>query len=318
MTMDDEFAKIEWLTARLGRRSSAGVDVRLGIGDDAAVVDFGGRPTVVTVDTQVEGVHFTRSIITEAELGARSVLAAASDVWAMAAKPASAVVALTMPPDYPDASFRALVGGLDEGAEESGAEIVGGNLSQASVLSITTTVFGVCSDRVLSRSGAKAGDTIYVTGALGAAALGFAVLDRVASLPQGDAFKKRWRRPPSHHALVPTLVASATAAIDVSDGCLQDLAHLCRASGVGAVLHAHTLPRAPGYEVTCNALDLDPLKLALNGGEDYEILFTAPDGAVPQDVATSIGRVTDETGIMLLDAGGSPMEIPSAGYRHFS
>ncbi|MEM8606721.1 MAG: thiamine-phosphate kinase [Myxococcota bacterium] len=320
MTTNDEFSKIRWLTERLGPRrpQDDAVEVRLGIGDDAAVVDFGGRPTVVTVDTHVEGVHFRRSMMSSAALGARAFLAATSDVWAMGATPSAAVVALTLPDDHDDSAFRALVEGLDEAAHACGAPIIGGNLSGASILSITTTVFGTCADRIVSRAGAEVGDVVYVTGTLGAAALGFAALEAGAVSPDTETFIARWRRPPSHAAIVESLRTGATAAIDVSDGLLQDLDHLCHASNVGATVRGNALPRAPGYDETCRRLGLDPLNLALTGGEDYEVLFCAPAGAaVPKDV-TDIGRITEGPGIVVLNDLGKPVDVTETGFRHFS
>lgn len=320
MTMDDEFEKIDWLTKRLSRSrmDASSVDVRLGIGDDAAIIDFGERPAVVTVDTQVEGVHFRRSLLSDAALGTRALIAAASDVWAMGARPGAAVVAMTLPAGYEDSAFRDLIEGIDEGARELGVQVIGGNLSGGPTLSITTTVLGPSPDRVLTRAGAEVGNRIFVTGTLGAAALGLAVLERAATHENSAAFAKRWRRPPSHGTGLSALTAGATAAIDVSDGFMQDLAHVCTASGVGAEVHAPTLPVAEGYHATCKALGLDPTELALTGGEDYEILFTAPEASIPDGVATAVGHVTEPSGIHVLDADGSAITLSGGGYRHFS
>ena len=123
--MRDEFSRIAWLKTRFDLGSDS-EQIVVGIGDDAAVLDFGNRPTVVTVDTQVEDVHFRRDLISCRELGHRAIVAAASDVWAMAAMPSASVVALTLPAGFPDEDFRELIEGLAEAARRTGAKVVGG------------------------------------------------------------------------------------------------------------------------------------------------------------------------------------------------
>ncbi|MEM7135394.1 MAG: thiamine-phosphate kinase [Myxococcota bacterium] len=316
--MDDEFAKIDWLSTHLGPALPSLSRVLVGIGDDAAVVDFEGKPVVVTVDTQVEGVHFRRSTITPADLGVRALIAAASDVWAMGATPTTAVVAITLPEEFEDADFRSLIDGVREGSNLIGSSVVGGNLSRAAQLTITTTVLGATAAPAIRRDGASAGDRIYVTGTLGGAALGLQLIERDADLESFGEFVRRWRRPPTHRGFESLLRTAATAAIDVSDGCLQDLGHVCRASGTGATIRADALPLAPKFEEACRALDLDPRSVALNGGEDYEILFTAPAEVEPLEGSTWIGDVTSEPRVVVEDGRGREIEPGAAGYRHFS
>jgi thiamine-monophosphate kinase len=316
--MHDEFAKIEWLKHRFELDvQPSGVVV--GIGDDAAVFDFGGRPTVITVDTQVEGVHFRRSAISCRDLGRRAMMAAASDVWAMAAMPSASVIALTLPPELPEQDFHELIEGLAGAARVTGARVIGGNLSGGQALSITTTVFGPPSERPITRNGARPGESVYVTGTLGAAALGLAILEAGRSdLEHAPRFIERWRRPPMNAHAVETLAAVATAVVDVSDGCLQDLQHVCDASGVGATLRADSLPTAPGHATTSRALGLDPLSLALSGGEDYELLFTASASSEAEAIATQIGEITADGGITVTDADGRAIDVQRTGFRHFS
>ena len=316
--MHDEFAKIDWLKKRF-EKGTVSPEVVVGIGDDAAVVDFGGRPTVVTVDAHVEDVHFRRELISCRELGTRALIAAASDVWAMASNPSGAVVALTLPEAFADEDFRDLIEGIAEASELTGARIVGGNLSLGRSLSITTTVFGSPAQEAVTRKGARPRDRIYITGELGAAPLGLAILEAGASnLEHAESFVARWRRPPIHSRVVGQLAQTATAAIDVSDGCLQDLQHVCASSSVGAVIETSSIPTALGYREICAALDLDPLELALTGGEDYELLFTAhPDAEVGLS-ATPIGTVIEGSEVRVLDREGQPVELGQTGYRHFS
>jgi thiamine-monophosphate kinase len=311
MTMDDEFAKIEWLSKRL---RSGDAQFPIDIGDDAAVVRNRSDQSVLTVDTQVEGVHFRREFLSWEQLGARAIITAASDVVAMAAKPSASLLAMILPIELEDADFRSVIEGAADAARETGARIVGGNLSAGSQFSVTTTVLGAPDGAPLGRDGGKPGERLYVTGELGAAALGLALL--MAGKTGGDTagrFIERWRRPPIHRA---SSLRAATAAIDVSDGLLQDLGHLCEASNVGAVVWADRIPTAPRHQNLCDELGLDAMELALSGGEDYELLFTAgPQTQITG--ATPIGELTQSPGVMVLDANGKKVSIPRKGFRHF-
>jgi thiamine-monophosphate kinase len=316
--MRDEFAKIEWLKTRFALDGKS-KRVLVGIGDDAAVIDFGNRPTIVTVDTQVEGVHFRTDLLCCRELGYRAMVAAVSDVWAMAATPTASVIALTLPASLSDDDFRELIDGLADAARTTGACVIGGNLSQGQGLSVTTTVFGMPISEPLTRRGAQPGDSIYVTGTLGSAALGLAILQAGRlDLEGAERFAERWKRPPLNGRAATALAQIATAAVDISDGCLQDLEHLTAASGVGAIVHADAIPTAPGYEAACKALSADPNVLALSGGEDYELLFTAPASSEAAALGTPIGEIVEGAGARVLDASGSAIEIGRTGFRHFS
>ncbi len=317
--MRDEFDRIDWLQSRFDKPDATpGFETLIGIGDDAAVANFGANPVVVTVDAQIEGVHFRRDLLSCSELGARAMVAATSDVWAMGSNPASAVVALTLPPDLTDSDFRDLINGLEHAATRVGLNIVGGNLSGGACLSITTTVLGLSARAPVARSGARPGDRVYVTGELGSAALGLALLERCQALDATtEAFVHRWRCPPMHSQTAPKLAGVATAAIDVSDGLLQDLGHLCAASGVGAQVRAPDVPTGNDFATTCAALGLDPLLLPLTGGEDYELLFTLPPDARPPIEATEIGEIDRSSEVVARDGDGTLIQPGRLGYRHF-
>jgi thiamine-monophosphate kinase len=316
--MSDEFARIDWLKSRFELQGGS-EGLLVGIGDDAAVINFGSRPTIVTVDTQVEGVHFRRDLLSPRELGYRAMVAAVSDVWAMGAMPSASVVALTIPASESDEGFRQLIDGLAEAARATGARVIGGNLSQGQELSVTTTVFGLPIADSLTREGATPGDAVYVTGTLGASALGFAILAAGGVESEAAArFVERWKRPPLNGRWVKGLAEIATAAVDVSDGCLQDLQHLTSASNVGAVVQAEALPTAPGHEALCERLGLDPVALALSGGEDYELIFTAAESSEAAALGTRIGEIVDGAGVRVLDSNGDELTLDRRGYRHFS
>ena len=316
--MRDEFAKIDWLKTRFELDDTPSA-LEVGIGDDAAVIDFGNRGTIVTVDTQVEGVHFRRDLISCRAVGYRAMVAAASDVYAMAGTPSASVIALTLPSALQDDDFRELIEGLAEAARQTGAQVIGGNLSAGDALSITTTVFGLPLSESVTRTHARPGDSVYVTGTLGSAALGLAILESGRSdIADGEQFVERWRRPPCNGRAAKVIAELASAAVDVSDGCLQDLRHICEASAVGARLRASALPVDTGYTAACKALDIDPIELALTGGEDYELLFTAPASAEARAIATEIGEIVEEPGVQVLDDDGCTLSFGRAGFDHFS
>jgi thiamine-monophosphate kinase len=316
--MHDEFARIEWLRARFELH---GADERLlvGIGDDAAVIDLGKPPVIVTVDTQVEDVHFRRDLISCRELGYRAFVAAVSDVWAMGGLPSAALIALTLPARLSDHEFRELIEGLAEAAESTRARIVGGNLSGGELLTVTTSVFGAPVHEPVARKGAEPGHLVYVTGTLGAAAVGLALLEADGLDPeQTNHFVERWKRPPLNDRAATGLAKIASAAVDVSDGCLQDLGHLCKASLVGATLRADSIPTENSHDSVCEALGLDPLLTALAGGEDYELIFTAPASNEAASLGTTIGEITAETGVRVVDTHGALVDVQRKGFRHFS
>lgn len=316
----DEFDRIARLRALLGQ---GGGDVLLGIGDDAAVLARFERNCVLTVDTAVEHVHFRAQFADWATLAARAFSAALSDLAAMGAQPKAALSALILPATFADDAFDSLQRGLAEASAGYGCPIVGGNLARGDALSITTTAIGEVAGVGLTRSGAEPEQAIYVTGVLGAAALGLALLERPAGSrhPAAAACIERWRSPRARIAEGRLLSAHATAAIDVSDGALQDLGHLCRASGVGAELWAEALPALPGFAALAHDMGLDPLRLALAGGEDYELVYTLPSGAPDsaRALGTQIGRITAEPGMLrILDAHGGQLPTSASGYRHFA
>ena len=297
--------------------------VRLGIGDDCAVVAAGKTPVLVTTDALVEDVHFRWSWQTPRDLGRRAFAVNASDIAAMGGRPRYAVLSIAAPADADAAALANVVTGFAETARRCGCALVGGNLSKGSSWMISATILGEAGPRVLTRAGGRAGDLVYVSGSLGAAAFGREILlgKRRGARRATAAFL----RPKARLDVAELLARSgaATAAIDVSDGLLADLGHLCRASKTGAVIDADRLP-------TTAALRRLPLgeriRLAAAGGEDYELLFTVSpprasrleSGARRRRVrVTRIGRLTRGKRIEL---GGVPRSLAaklSRGHDHF-
>jgi len=311
--VSDEFERIEQFRRRLQATSA---DVVLGIGDDAALLAPSDRAQALSVDAQVEGVHFDRALLSCADLGHRALASSVSDLAAMGARPRVALVALIAPAAIPEDELYAIADGLASAQHEYGCVVAGGNMAAGDRLSITTTVVGDAPPAPLTRGGAHPGDALFVTGALGAAALGLQLL-RAGRGELAPACVERWRRLVARVREGAELAGTASAAIDVSDGLLQDLGHLAAASGLGFEVELPRLPLAAELEPACRLLGVDPNALALAGGEDYELLFTVPEGKTPR-LGTRIGRAVAAPGLRLLDQHGRIVAPPaSSGFSHF-
>ncbi len=288
----------------------------LGIGDDCAVV-HDPRPLVVTVDSAVEGVHFDRRWISLPDLAARAVEAAVSDLAAMGAVPRDLLLAWTLPRESPDEMVTDLARGVLRVTRRLGMRVIGGNLSAAPVLSLTTTALGREAGPSLRRDGARVGDSLAVTGHPGAAAIGL----RALMAGRGDEaafadFVDRWRSPRARIAEGRSLVARAHSAIDLSDGLAQDASHIAEASGCALLIDADRLPWRPGQREAASALGFDPTKLALHGGEDYELLASGPADAFDERW-TLIGEVIPGAGV-LLRRDGATAPLSALGWDHFT
>jgi thiamine-monophosphate kinase len=313
-----EFERIAEIERRL-RASSP--DIALGIGDDAALLRPSARAQAITVDAQVEGVHFDRAFMAPADIGFRALSSAVSDLCAMGARPRAALCALIVPASLPDSELYAIADGIAQAQHELACIVAGGNLAAGESLSLTTTAIGDAPLTPLTRDGARAGDALMVTGTLGASALGLRLLrERRSEL--APACVARFLRPLARVQEGQALPGIASAAIDVSDGLLQDLGHVAEASKVGFEVDLAALPLLPEFRDTCRALGVDPDALALTGGEDYELLWTCPEHAAQswpgRLESTQIGRATAEPGIRLRDASGRLVPAPAAaGFDHF-
>jgi thiamine-monophosphate kinase len=303
MTERELIAAIRARLAREDRR------IELGIGDDAALLAGG---SIVSVDALVEGVHFDRRWLTWEDVGFKAYAAALSDLAAMGAAPVAGLSALILPRELEDAAVLAIVDGIAEAADAFDAPIAGGNVSSGGVLSITSTVIGRA-DRPITRSGARVGDGIYVTGPLGMAALGWRLLARGETK---EPFATRWRRPRPRFDLAPQVAAIATSAIDVSDGLLADLDHVCRASGVGAAIDIDEVPVAAHQLELARSIGEDGLELALTGGEDYELAFTSADDDQATKWGARIGTIVERSSASVVDREGRAIDLARRGYEH--
>jgi thiamine-monophosphate kinase len=312
-----EQERIARLAAILGQGSVAR-GFRVGIGDDAAVVEAQDHLLVWTIDEQVEDVHFRRALCSFEDIGFRATMTAASDLAAMGARPLGALAAMVLPPDVSTEDLEAMARGQRQACDALGASVVGGNLSRGARLSVATTWLGVAPQPVL-RSGAREGDGLYLCGDIGLASAGFRALDRgLGSLDADDALRaaaEAWRRPRARVDGGLRMASVASAAIDVSDGLAGDAQSLARASSVRVVLDEQALRACLDAATVAVArlLAADPLDLALFGGEDYALLCTS---ATPIDGFTRIGGVERGEGVVLRGEHGE--RAVDGGFDHFA
>lgn len=303
----DEFELIRRYFARDAQAS----DVIVGIGDDGAVLELApGIQQVQVIDTMVEGVHFP-SDMAAADVGYRVVAVNLSDIAAMGAKPRWMTLALTLA-DQDESWVDQFAAGLFDAAREYDVELIGGDTTSGKVIVATVHMTGVVEEgAALLRSGANVGDTVFVTGTVGDAAAGLALL---RDGEREEYLQRRFLRPRARVAKGRELIGQASAAIDLSDGLVGDLRKLLDASGVGAEID---IGRIPMSEALRHRFDRDAaLEFALTGGDDYELLFTGPADIDVDDV-TPIGVVTEGTEL-LCRLNGELVEVDDAGYRHFA
>ncbi len=298
----------------------------IGIGDDAAVWRAGSPIQLTKVDSLVEGVHFIFGIAGWADLGWKSLAISLSDIAAMGGLPLYELISLALPPDTEVDDVSAFCLGNIELANQFGVAIVGGNISRAPLVAINTFVTGEAADEqaLLTRSAARPGDKIAVTGYVGSAAAGLRMLleKRPIEMEAARFLKVAFLHPQPRIKEGQLLVKHGVkTAIDISDGLVSDLGHICQASGVGAKVWVDRVPVAPAVK---NNFQQNYLELALSGGEDYELLFTAtPEiiSKVSREIAcpvTVIGEITEKAGeISLTDSEGKPYNLASTGWDHF-
>jgi len=320
-----EHALIEWLRRHL---PAPGPDVLIGIGDDAAILrPPRGEFLVQTTDALVDGVHFSTRFMTPEAIGRRAVAVNLSDVAAMAARPSWLLLSLVLPDSFPVAAFEALVTAASDSARAAGAAIVGGNITRTTgPLVVDVTVTGrVRPRRMLRRDTARAGDELWLTGSIGGAAAGLAML--AAGDPADAACVARYTSPVPRlrEAWAMARDGAARAAIDLSDGLADAVRQLAAASGTGARIDAATLPIEPGARRWSATRGLDPVAAAVAASDDYELLFAVGPKAGGRLRAarasfatplTRIGVLTTAPALLLV-ADGAESALPT-GFEHFA
>ncbi|GLQ50222.1 thiamine-phosphate kinase [Dyella flava] len=316
-----EFSLID----RIRERTAQGRDdVRLGIGDDAALLTVpAGQELAVAIDTLVEGVHFPIGTAS-ADIGWKALAVNLSDLAAMGATPAWALLALSLPKAEP-AFIDELATGFAQLARAYRLALVGGDTTRGA-LTLSVAVHGfVPPGKALLRAGAQVGDVVFVTGTLGDAAAGLALLQRGGNADARSAYLiERLNRPTPRVAAGLALRGHAHACIDVSDGLLADLGHICTSSQVAAEIEVSLLPRSSALLDLFD--DATSRQFALSGGDDYELCFTVPAqhvADVQADLArlgcgaTRIGRIVEGSGVRVRDADGQWLEPEHRGWDHF-
>ncbi len=314
--------------------------VKIGIGDDAAVVEpERNRLDVLTTDVLIDGIHFDRAFCDPESIGHKALAVNLSDLAAMGAAPRLALLSLGLPSAWPVADLERLLRALLALAASHKVVLVGGNIARSpGPLFIDITLTGTCKRRrVLTRSGARAGDELYVTGTLGAAAAGLTWLQRLplshsgaldVDAPPSDAVKEavgRFLRPEPRvrFGVITGRTQAASACMDLSDGLADAVRQMAQASGLGAIVEADALPVHPG----ATEIFREPsqtVRAALSGGEDYELLLAVPRRRLRRFLAvhrltkvpvTRIGALTPESALVLRQEGGE--EPLPAGFEHF-
>ena len=308
-----------------------------GVGDDAAVLDYKNKLVVVSTDLLTEGIHFNLMYVPLKHLGYKSVVVNLSDIFAMNARPKQITVNIALSGKFSVEAVEELYSGIHLACEKYGVDLVGGDTtSSLTGLTISVTVLGEAEkDELVYRSGAKPTDLLCVSGDLGGAYMGLQLLERENQVfkvnpmakPQFEGYDyilQRQLRPEARKdvpELFRNLGIKPTSMIDISDGLSSEILHLCRNSGVGCHLYEEKIPYDEQTKAMALEFNMNPLVAALNGGEDYELLFTLPltdfDKIKNDPDITVIGHMTaKEEGAMLVATGGSLIPLVAQGWNH--
>jgi thiamine-monophosphate kinase len=309
--------------------------LQIGIGDDCAVIRrTEGKAWLVTTDCLVEDVHFRADFLSLEELGAKAVAVNVSDIAAMGGAPRFALATIALTPSTPVADVEAIYRGIRRSCEHYTISLIGGDTTRAPQMLLSLVLIGEQDeDRVVARSGASPGEAVCVTGTLGDAAFGLVLLEEGVRA-QGASADIQWvihrHVAPRPRVLIGRRIAEAglaSAMIDVSDGVATDVKRLCTASGVGARIDLAQLPCSSPLKELAPTRGLDPLNVALTGGEDYELLFTVPEEklkALEHEARSSgpritrIGTTTDATeGVVIVEPDGRVRPLSEEGFNHF-
>ncbi len=331
-----EFGLIEHLTKSIKLTQKSSV---LGVGDDAAILNYAGDDVLVSTDLLTEGVHFNLAYMPLKHLGYKAVMVNLSDIYAMNATATQITVSLAVSNRFPVEAVEELYSGIHLAAANYGVDVVGGDTTSShSGLVISITALGHAkSDAIVKRSGAQANDLLVVSGDLGGAYMGLQVLERENEVykvnpdlqPDLEPYSyivERQLKPEARKdipALLTKLGVKPTSMIDISDGLSSEVLHLCKASQVGMNVFEEKLPLDPAVISVCEEFNIDSTTVLLNGGEDYELLFTIAqddyDKIKGNPHLTVIGHATDKAeGTNLITRAGEKIEIIAKGWNHMN
>lgn len=327
-----EFGLIDHIAKNVTTKNTSSIK---GIGDDAAVINNANELTLVSTDMLVEGIHFDLSYVPLKHLGYKSIVVNISDIYAMNGKPGQVTVALALSNRFSLDAIEELYSGMLLACEKYGVDLIGGDTtSSRSGLIISITAIGNVSDKkVVYRNGAKEGDLICISGDLGGAYMGLQILEREKRIfmenskiqPQLEGFDyilERQLKPEARKEIINQLQEAGiqpTSMIDVSDGLASELLHICRSSAAGCSIYEEKIPIDLQTHETARELNLDPTTCALNGGEDYELLFTINTSDYEKisklETVSVIGHITSESsGYNLISKSGSQHPITAQGW----
>ncbi|WP_396602834.1 thiamine-phosphate kinase [Algibacter sp. R77976] len=331
-----EFGLIDHLTKQFKIKQTSTVK---GIGDDSAVLNFDNKKVVVTTDLLVEGVHFDLSYVPLKHLGYKAIMVNLSDVYAMNAKATQVTVSIAVSNRFPLEALEDLYAGIETAANIYNVDLIGGDTTSSNTgLLISVTAIGeIESDDVVYRSGAKPNDLLVVSGDLGGAYMGLQVLEREKevykvnpnSQPDLDGYSyiiERQLKPEARQDIIKLLKdlgVKPTSMIDVSDGLSSEIIHICKQSKVGCDLYEEKIPLDPQVISTCEEFNIDSTTVALNGGEDYELLFTISQDDFPKIKANPsisvIGFIKEEReGLHLVTRADTRIPIKAQGWKNFN
>ena len=333
-----EFGLIKRLTEGLQMHQPS---TKKGVGDDAAVMDFGGKRTLVTTDLLLEGVHFNLEYVPLKHLGYKAVVVNLSDIYAMNGTPTQIVVGIGVSARFPVEALDELYSGIRLACDKYGVDLVGGDTCASMTgLTIAITCIGTADEQdIVYRNGAKKNDLICVTGNLGTAYLGLQLLERERIALQGlktgdeiEAFKgkeyllERQLKPEARKDIVAALREAhihPTAMMDISDGLSSELLHICHNSHCGCAVYEDKLPINYEAAKMAEEMNLNIVTCALNGGEDYELLFTCNindyEKLIPLDDVYIVGHITDPAdGTLLIGRNGEQLSLKAQGWNAFT
>lgn len=328
-----EFGLIDHLTKNNETRNASTI---LSVGDDAAVMDHFGKQTVVTTDLLVEGIHFDLMYTPLKHLGYKSVIVNLSDVYAMNAFPAQITMSVAFSNRFSVEALNEFYEGIYAACEKYNVDLVGGDTtsSQKGFIICVTAIGEVAPNKYVTRSGARKGDLICVSGELGGAFLGLTLLEREKKifletkgvqpdLENQDYIVGRFLKPEARRDIIEFFAEKEiqpTAMIDISDGLSSELLHICKQSNAGCVLYEEKIPVNEQARQFAYKLELDPTACALSGGEDYELLFTI-DQADYEKVSlnphiTIVGHITEkDSGNIIITKGGNKHPLVAQGWN---
>lgn len=329
-----EFGLIDRLTEGIVIRNESTLK---GVGDDAAVMEFPGKCIVFATDLLAEGIHFNLMYVPLKYLGYKAVIVNLSDIYAMNANPKQITVSMAISGKFTVDAVEEIYSGIYLACEKYGVDLVGGDTaSSLTGLTICVSVIGEATkDKLVYRSGARMGDMLYVSGDLGGAYMGLQLLERENEvfkvdhnmqprLEGYDYILGRQLKPEARADIIDKFEKSGilpTSMIDISDGLSSEILHLCKKSGVGCRLYEENIPLDDQTKMLASEMNINPLVAALNGGEDFELLFTLDPGdsdKIKNDPDfTFLGEITgSDEGAVLVTTGGAHIPLIAQGWNH--